>query len=135
FLSVVMGAECASFEFSRDNRNLFVSIQHPGEGSTFEEPSTTWPENGLIPRPTVIQVWANDRSRVGGGQNAPVTNAAFYRTWARTDLPVAEGAVNRTWIWGPQANSIEFMERYDDAPLGMRPVQYFDKSRMEVNDV
>jgi hypothetical protein len=24
----------------------------------------------------------------------------FERTWARTDLPVAQGRVDRTWMWG-----------------------------------
>jgi HTH-type transcriptional regulator/antitoxin HigA len=27
--------------------------------------------------------------------------SAFERTWSRTDLPVAETQVNRTWMWGP----------------------------------
>lgn len=43
FLAVVAGAECASFEFTNDNLNLFVSIQHPGEGGTVEEPAGNWP--------------------------------------------------------------------------------------------
>ena len=30
-------------------------------------------------------------------------NDAFQRTWARTDQPVADGAVARTWMWGPEA--------------------------------
>lgn len=66
FLSVVDGSECASFEFTRDNRNLIVAVQHPGEGGTFEEPVTTWPHDGTgIARPAVIQVWAEDGGRIG----------------------------------------------------------------------
>jgi len=60
-------------------------------------------------------------------------SAAFERTWARTDQPVANGATNRTWMWGPQANSGEIEEDYAEAPGGKRTVQYFDKSRMEDN--
>ncbi|MCO5176278.1 MAG: hypothetical protein M9890_04785 [Thermomicrobiales bacterium] len=60
----------------------------------------------------------------------PATDA-FQRTWARTDQPVANGNVLRTWMWGPQANTGALQEPYDDAPGGMRTVQYYDKSRME----
>lgn len=55
----------------------------------------------------------------------------FARTWARTDLPVAEGKVNRTWMWGPGPETHRFTEKYVEAPNGERNVQYFDKSRME----
>ena len=61
---------------------------------------------------------------------APATDA-FQRTWARTDQPVANGNVVRTWMWGPDANTGALEEPYDEAPGGMRTVQYYDKSRME----
>jgi uncharacterized protein len=64
FLSVVTGAECASFEFVHDYHNLVVSLQHPGEGGTVAEPVTTWPDGSGVPRPTVIQVWKNDGGRI-----------------------------------------------------------------------
>jgi sugar lactone lactonase YvrE len=57
----------------------------------------------------------------------------FQRTWSRTDWPVADGQVPRTWMWGPQANSEVALEPYSDAPGGSRSVQYFDKARMEDN--
>jgi secreted PhoX family phosphatase len=63
FLSVVSGAECASFEFVHDFHNLVVAVQHPGEGGTVDEPILSWPDGGLN-RPTVIQVWKNDRRRI-----------------------------------------------------------------------
>jgi hypothetical protein len=59
---------------------------------------------------------------------------AFKRTWDRTDRPVAERTVNRTWMWGPQAVSPVIWEDYAEAPGGKRQVQYFDKSRMEITD-
>ncbi|MFN3336155.1 MAG: hypothetical protein ACK42I_01470 [Thermomicrobium sp.] len=31
----------------------------------------------------------------------PGLSVAFWRTWARTDRPVAEGRAARTWMWGP----------------------------------
>jgi hypothetical protein len=64
---------------------------------------------------------------------APGTTA-FERTWARTDKPVAERAVARTWMWGPGAYTVAFTERYVEAPGGQRVVQYFDKSRMEITN-
>lgn len=64
FLSVVSGSECASFEFVHGERNLVVSVQHPGEDSTAAEPSTRWPDGVGVPRPSVIQVWKNDGGRI-----------------------------------------------------------------------
>lgn len=61
-------------------------------------------------------------------------NSAFQRTWARSDRPVADGRASRTWMWGPEAFSTALTEPYAEAPGGERTVQYFDKSRMEIND-
>jgi hypothetical protein len=58
---------------------------------------------------------------------------AFERTLARTDQPVADGRVNRTWMWGPSGHTNAFEEVYYDAPGSTRLVQYTDKSRMEDN--
>jgi len=62
-------------------------------------------------------------------------NPAFQRTWERTDSLVASGQVSRTWFWGPQPRAAA-QEQYIDAPngTGTRLVQYFDKSRMEINN-
>lgn len=59
-------------------------------------------------------------------------NRAFARTWARTDRPVAELLVNRTWMWGPEALTPGLLEPYGEGPNGQRLVQYYDKSRMEI---
>ena len=64
----------------------------------------------------------------------PPAPGPFFDTWARTDKPVADNVVERTFIWGPQANTGVMQERYDDSPGGMRDVQYFDKARMEINN-
>jgi uncharacterized membrane protein (UPF0127 family) len=61
-------------------------------------------------------------------------NDPFHRTWQRADQPVASGQVNRTWMWGPEGFTGELAEPYGDSPGGERTVQYFDKSRMELND-
>ncbi len=57
----------------------------------------------------------------------------FQRTWDRTDKPVEDGVISRTWNWGPGRSEV-MMEDYTESPDGMRQVQYFDKSRMEITD-
>lgn len=61
-------------------------------------------------------------------------NDAFQRTWARTDKPVADVTISRTWMWGPDAFTPAGKEFYVEAPGQWRTVQYFDKSRMEITD-
>src|SRR6476659_715896 len=58
---------------------------------------------------------------------------AFGRVWTRTDQLVAQGQVARSWLWGP-APGATTSEPWSGAPGGRRVVQYFDKSRMEIND-
>jgi hypothetical protein len=59
---------------------------------------------------------------------------AIEATWARTDKPVIDGDIARTWMWGPQPFTCGMTEQYTEAPGGMRLVQYFDKSRMEITN-
>jgi hypothetical protein len=54
--------------------------------------------------------------------------------WQRTDKPVMDGVVNRTWMWGPATTAYLTWEHYAEAPEGERKVIYFDKSRMEITD-
>jgi sugar lactone lactonase YvrE len=61
-------------------------------------------------------------------------NQSFQRTWQRTDQPVLDGLIARTWMWGPEANTTVLQEPYAEAPDGMRVVQYYDKSRMEITN-
>ena len=64
----------------------------------------------------------------------PFANPAFQRVWARTDIPVASGQVHRSFYWGPAPDSPGLMEDYAEGVEGKRLVQYFDKSRMEINN-
>ncbi len=60
---------------------------------------------------------------------------AFRRVWERTDLPVKDGVVSRTWWWSDKLPFTPGLtEDYEEGPFGKRLVQYFDKSRMEITD-
>ena len=67
-------------------------------------------------------------------QDALPANDYFWDAWARPDWPVAQGLAARSWVWGPTPFTAALGEAYSEAPGGMRLVQYFDKSRMEIND-
>lgn len=60
----------------------------------------------------------------------PFADEAFTRTWNRTDKAIVDGRTSRSWVWGP-ARSDGRWEPYNG---GGRLVQYFDKSRMEINN-
>jgi uncharacterized protein len=65
FFSTVAGSEVCGPEFTPDNRTLFLAIQHPGEGGTFAEPISTWPDREGLPRPSVIFIQAYDSRVIG----------------------------------------------------------------------
>ncbi|HET8628644.1 MAG TPA: kelch repeat-containing protein [Thermomicrobiales bacterium] len=57
---------------------------------------------------------------------------AFQRVWERWDRPVFYGEVSRSYTWGGQVSDAQ-QEPYREGPGGRHLVQYFDKSRMEIN--
>ena len=58
---------------------------------------------------------------------------AFQSVWTRTDQLVDEGKVKRSYYWGPVPGFTAY-EEYAEGPSGRHLVQYFDKSRMEINN-
>jgi len=61
-------------------------------------------------------------------------NPSFQRVWDRQDRAVAEHISDRSWTWGPGPISEALREQFAEGVDGKRAVQYFDKSRMEIND-
>ncbi len=59
---------------------------------------------------------------------------AMERVWQRYDKPIVDGvASNRSWMWGPNPNTAGIFDPYAESPGGQRLVQYYGKSRMEIN--
>lgn len=58
---------------------------------------------------------------------------SFQRTWASTDLLINQGKIKRGYYWGPSPGEVK-QEQYVEGQGGTRLVQYFDKSRMEINN-
>jgi secreted PhoX family phosphatase len=69
FYQAPTGAEVCGPVFTPDNRTIFLAIQHPGEdaGSSFEQPSTRWPDfvDGHPPRPSIVAIVKKDGGEVG----------------------------------------------------------------------
>jgi uncharacterized protein len=67
FMSGPVGAEICGCEFTPDGGGLFLTVQHPGSGSTIESPSSRWPDGGeAAPRSSLISIEATTPGVVFG---------------------------------------------------------------------
>jgi LPXTG-motif cell wall-anchored protein len=65
FFSGLPGGEVCGPEFTPDNTTLFLNIQHPGEGGTYEQPLSVWPDGTSPPRPSLLAIRADNGGRIG----------------------------------------------------------------------
>jgi secreted PhoX family phosphatase len=69
FFNGPRGSEICGPEFTPDGTTLFLSVQHPGDekGSTFEKPSTRWPDfrADMPPRSAVLAITRSDGGEIG----------------------------------------------------------------------
>jgi len=68
FLRAPREAEICSPCFTPDQKTMFCSVQHPGGDSSFDRPSTRWPDfdQQFPPRPAVIAITHEQDKNIGG---------------------------------------------------------------------
>jgi hypothetical protein len=121
--------------------NSPVYLRHAGgnpEPVTVVEPTpqpTTGPANPAPGNPGEPDPLDETRPAPPNGTFA---HPNMQQAWARPDRPIKDGRLGpqqaRSWVWGPEPITAPTTEQYAEGVGGTRTVQYFDKSRMEINN-
>ncbi|HMA37509.1 MAG TPA: sialidase family protein [Chloroflexia bacterium] len=124
-------AEVAWVDTRTGDQNIYAAVITGSLGTT-PEPSPVPGTPVSTPGPTPVLTPGG----VPPGPPAPLSyfvDPAFAEVWQRSDQPVQAGIAGRPWLWGP-APFAAGHEPYAQGVNGQRLVQYFDKSRMEINN-
>jgi hypothetical protein len=136
-LGAVLACQPGRSEAATTN-SLHVSAYRAQPTAVVTATVTVTPTASTQPTPATIPtlVVPSTLYQAGGTGSFLYAHPGFERVWDRTDHPVKLGQATRTWFWGPGPNTPGLTEQYNESPLGnkLRLVQYFDKSRMELND-
>jgi hypothetical protein len=118
----------------------FASVANPGTPAPGgNNPPPPPPATPTKPAPTPTPTPKVTPTPKPSAPNAPATGTfgfgsnAYSDLWNRTDSLVKQNAVPYSWVWGPNPFTQGFGEYYVQSPGASRFVQYFDKSRMEIN--
>lgn len=120
----------------------FPSYRDVSSGNNLFYPATVGYDLATgLGTPDVFNIARNLQAAPPPPANAPdltpnpagFADSSFAQVWNRTDSLVISGAVKRTWLWGEKPLTA-VTEPYAESPGGQRQVQYFDKSRMEINN-
>lgn len=65
FARVPNGAECCGPLITEDQKTVFIAPQHPGDGGSYDDPQSTWPDHNGFPRPSVVSIWHSRGKDIG----------------------------------------------------------------------
>lgn len=95
------------------------------------------PVLGLVLAMLLVAAWPVLAEETTLQQTSPAPGSsidpAVQSIWNRTDGPVANHEIARTWIWGPSP-IVSTTEYYENSPTGFRTNIYFDKGRLDILD-
>ncbi len=81
---------------------------------------------------SLLVITVKPAGAVPWGQRSAFVSPKFEAVWRRSDDPSVRSGRSLYWGYEPWFDYYEF---YRESPNGLRQVQYFDKARMEINNV